>query len=53
MRNSLKFEDKSTKELISKLYFEFFLNQNIKKENYSIESVSEIKEEFELCHKGS
>jgi hypothetical protein len=51
MRTLLNFEEKSTKELISKLDFEFFLNQNINKENYPKESVSEIKKEFDLCHK--
>ncbi|HAF27803.1 MAG TPA: hypothetical protein DCG75_02035 [Bacteroidales bacterium] len=51
MRTSLNFEDKSTKELISKLNFEFFLNQNIDKENYSKESISDIEKEFEICQR--
>ena len=46
MRTTLNFEDKSTKELLSKLDFEYFLNQDIENENYSPENISEIKNEY-------
>ena len=35
MRTDLNFEDESVKKLLSKLDFEFFLNQNIEVENYN------------------
>ena len=42
MNTNLNFEDKSTKELLSKLDFEYFLRQNIEIENYNNEDVNKI-----------
>ena len=46
MNTALNFEDKETKELLSKLNFEFFLNQNIKTENYDKKNIDSIYLEF-------
>jgi len=42
MRTNLNFEDKSTKTLLSKLDFEYFLRQNIEVENYKTDDVNKI-----------
>ena len=48
MRTNLNFEDKSTKELLSKLDFEYFLEQNIQSENYRKEDVKIIYDNFKI-----
>jgi len=51
MKTNLNFEDKSTKELLSKLDFRYFLMQNIEAENYSEEETKIIYENFEIFNK--
>jgi len=51
MKTNLNFEDKSTKESLSRLDFEYFLKQNIEEENYSEENIQTIYENFELHKK--
>lgn len=46
MKTDLNFEEESTKKLLSKLDFEFFLKQNIEKEKYSEIQIKEIYEGF-------
>jgi|TARA_B110000238_G_C16056454_1_gene408461 hypothetical protein len=48
MKTNLNFEDKSTKELLSKLDFEYFLTQNIQSEKYNEEEVKIIYENFNI-----
>jgi len=52
MKTKLNFEDKATKELLSKLDFGFFLNINIEKEKYSNDDVKKIHSNYEF-HKKS
>jgi hypothetical protein len=42
LRTSLNFEDKDTKELLSKLDFNFFLKQNIEEEKYRQDEVDTL-----------
>jgi hypothetical protein len=42
MKTKLSFEDKDTKELLSKLEFDFFLKQNIEEEKYSKNDVDDL-----------
>lgn len=42
MRTNLDFENKDTKELLSKLDFKFFLKQNSEEENYSQEDLNDL-----------
>ncbi len=51
MKTNLNFEDKDTKKLLSKLDFEYFLNQNIEKEKYSDENIKSIHLGFENTNK--
>lgn len=48
MKTNLNFEDKSTKELLSKLDFEYFLTQNIQSEKYNEEEIKIIYENFTI-----
>ena len=48
MKTKLNFEDKTTKELLSKLDFEYFLRQNIRNEKYSSENIKEIYASYKL-----
>ncbi len=48
MKTSLNFEDKATKELLSKLDFEYFLNQNIQQNNYTEQDIKTIHQSFEV-----
>ena len=47
MKTELNFEDESTKKLLSKLDFEFFLKQNIEVEKYTENEINQIYE----CYK--
>ncbi|MCF6182652.1 hypothetical protein [Lutibacter sp.] len=51
MKTNLNFENKSTKELLSKLDFEYFLKQNIEVENYSSENTKLIYENYDVFKK--
>lgn len=46
MKTNLNFEDKTTKELLSKLDFSYFLQQNVETENYSDKEKKIIYESF-------
>ena len=46
MKTNLNFEDKSTKELLSKLDFEYFLNENIQANNYNDNDIKIIHDSF-------
>ncbi len=48
MKTKLNFEDKSTKNLLSKLDFEYFLEQNIETENYDEENIKELYSSYEI-----
>ena len=51
MKTKLNFEDKTTKELLSKLDFEYFLNQNIEIEKYSSENIEELYSSYKFHKK--
>lgn len=51
MKTKLNFEDKTTKELLSKLDFEYFLKQNIEIEKYSSENVEELYSSYQFHKK--
>jgi hypothetical protein len=42
MKTNLDFENSDTKELLSKLDFKYFLNQNTEEENYSQEDMNDL-----------
>ena len=51
MKTKLNFEDKSTKELLSKLDFEYFLKQNFEVEKYSSKNIKELYLSYQLQKK--
>lgn len=51
MRTSLNFEDKDTKELLSKLDFNFFLRQNIEEEKYKQDEVDTLYNSYKTTLK--
>ncbi len=51
MKENLDFEDKSTKDLLSKYDMSFFLNQNIDDNDYSDEDISTMRDSFQFYQK--
>lgn len=51
METKLNFEDKDTKELLSKLDFDFFLKQNIDEEKYKQEDIEKLYSSYKATLK--
>lgn len=51
MKTKLNFEDKTTKELLSKLDFEYFLKQNIEIEKYNSEDIDKLYSNYDFHKK--
>ncbi len=51
MKTDLNFEDKSTKELLSKLDIEFFLKQNFDKKKYDEIEINEVYSNYKIHKK--